>query len=320
MQIPEPSKAGSELSSREPVYRVEATEQGTRIDVYLAGIMSDRASRSQIKKMIESGHITVDGNEVPAHFKVKENNRIRVNWPHVDNSGTKAEEIPLNIVHEDEFLVVVNKAPGMVVHPAHGNLEGTLVNALLYHFQELSDFRNQDPVRPGIVHRLDKDTSGIMVIAKNEKVHASLAKQFKNHTIERVYNTVVKGVVQHDEGLCEEPVGRAFLNRKKVIIRPSGGKNATTFYRVLKRFETASLLEVRPRTGRTHQIRVHMNHEGHPVLGDLLYGVASPWIKRQALHAKSLGFTHPGTKKRVFYDSQLPEDFTSLLAHLEAGS
>lgn len=203
-----------------------------------------------------------------------------------------------------------------MVHPAHGNPSHTLVNALLFHVQSLGNA--YDKVRPGIVHRLDKDTSGLLVVAKNDFAHAHLARQFKEHTIDRVYNAVVRGVIQHDEGVCEEPVGRAFLNRKKIIVRPSGGKEAVTFFRVLRRFANATLVEIRPKTGRTHQIRVHLAHKGHPVLGDLLYGVPFPPLKRQALHALTLGFEQPRTGKWIQLKSELPEDMQELLRFLES--
>jgi len=290
--------------------------EGQRLDVYLAGILAGRFSRSQIKKLIEQGKIQVQGREISAHYRVKKGDVVSVEPALASDDETRAENIPIDIVYEDEDVLVVNKPAGMVVHPACGNLRHTLVNALLYHTQHLSSFG--DAVRPGIVHRLDKETSGILVVAKNNQAHAVLARQFKKHTIERTYNVVVRGVVQHNEGVCEEPVGRAFLNRKKVIIKPSGGKDAVTYFRVVRRFQKATLLEVHPKTGRTHQIRVHMAHLGHPVLGDLLYGVSSPWIVRQALHAVSLGFLHPRTKEKVSFTSRLPQDMEHLLTCLES--
>ena len=214
--------------------------------------------------------------------------------------------------------MAVNKPAGMVVHPAHGNPNHTLVNALLFHVQNLS--HEGDNVRPGIVHRLDKDTSGVMVVAKTDHSHAVLAKQFREHTIERVYHAIVRGVVQHDEGICEEPVGRAFLNRKKVIVKPSGGKEASTHFRVIKRFANASLVEIRPQTGRTHQIRVHFAYMEHPVLGDTFYGIPFPPIRRQALHASSLCFEHPRTQKWLSFTTGLPEDMRELLRFLEKQS
>ncbi len=290
--------------------------EGERLDVYLARALAEHFSRSQIKKLIEEEKIKVSGRNISAHYRVKKDDRIEMELFESQKEETRAEDIPLEILYEDEEVIVVNKPVGMVVHPACGNLRHTLVNALLYHTQQLSS--SGDPVRPGIVHRLDKDTSGILVIAKNNQAHAFLGRQFKKHTIERTYKVVVRGVVQHDEGICEEPVGRAFLNRKKVIVKPSGGKDAVTYYRVLKRFKGATLLEVYPKTGRTHQIRVHMAHLGHPVLGDLFYGVSSPWISRQALHAASLAFLHPRTKQKVSFVSPLPQDMEHLLTCLES--
>ena len=177
----------------------------------------------------------------------------------------------------------------------------------------------QDPSRPGIVHRLDKDTSGVLVVAKNDFTHEELSRQFQEHSIKKIYHAIVKGIVQYDEGICEEPVGRAFMNRKKIIIKPSGGKSAFTYYRVIKRFKKASFVEIRPKTGRTHQIRVHFAHIGHPVLGDSLYGISSKHINRQALHATSIEFKQPRSGKRIYVESDLPEDMKSLIGFLETG-
>ena len=295
---------------------VEPLEAEQRLDVFLADKMSDQHSRSHLQKMIKNGGVLVDGKSVTPHYPVKTGERIHVEKLDMPVEDLPAEAIPLEIVYEDPDCLVVNKAAGMVVHPAHGNPRHTLVNALLFHVQNLGNAK--DTVRPGIVHRLDKDTSGLLVVAKNDYAHAKLAQQFKEHTIDRVYNAIVRGVVQHDEGVCEEPVGRAFLNRKKVVVRPSGGKDAVTFFRVLKRFPNATFVEIRPQTGRTHQIRVHFAHMGHPVLGDALYGVQFPPIKRQALHALTLGFEQPRTKKWIQLTSELPEDMKGLLRFLES--
>ncbi len=297
---------------------VDSSGEGERLDAYLARCLTDRYSRTRIKKMVEDGSIRIEGRRVAAHYHLKAGEKIQLQAPDTEEPATRAEDIPLDILHEDDDLIVVNKPAGMVVHPAHGNLEHTMVNALLFHTRQLSG--TGGPVRPGIVHRLDKDTSGVLVVAKNERAHGILARQFKNHSIERTYMTIVRGVVQHNEGVVEEPVGRAFLNRKKVIIKPSGGKDATTYFSVLQRFPKAdaSLLKIQPQTGRTHQIRVHMAHIGHPVFGDSLYGIASPWINRQALHAAGLGFTHPTSGKRLAFESALPEDMQYLLRQLES--
>lgn len=300
----------------ERLIQVEAEEQGKRLDIYLSGVLADLFSRSQIKKMIDSGGVKVQGSTVSPHYKVKAGEEVRVEIQEETDDGSRAENIPLHILFEDEDLILVNKPAGMVVHPAHGNPHHTLVNALLFHTLSLSE--RGGPARPGIVHRLDKDTSGIMVIAKNDRAHAFLAKQFKNQSIERFYRVIVRGVVQHDQGLCEEAVGRAFLNRKKIIVRPSGGKEALTHFKVLRRFNKATLLEVCPQTGRTHQIRVHMKHIGHPVMGDLFYGVPSPWISRQAVHAFGLGFMHPRTREKIYQESPVPADMLDLLHHLES--
>lgn len=295
--------------------RVDQCDEGERLDIYLAGILADQISRSQIKKLIDEGCIRIGERDVSAHYRVKAGDEILFELTEQEDSGSRAENIPLDILYEDQEVIVVNKSAGMVVHPAHGNLNHTLVNALLYHFPAVG--QQGDPVRPGIVHRLDKDTSGVMVVAKNERAHAYLARQFKSHTIERIYHTLVRGVVQHDEGICEEPVGRAFLNRKKVVVKPSGGKDAITRFRVIRRFHQASLVEVRPQTGRTHQIRVHMAYLGHPVIGDSLYGVKGWGMERQALHALALGFRHPETRKNLYFETPLPADMAGLLARLE---
>lgn len=295
---------------------VAAGEAQQRLDVFLAEKMSDRHSRAHLQKMIKNGAVVVNGLTMTPHYPVKGGDKVRVEKLDAPIEDLPAEAIPLDIVYEDDDCLVVNKSAGMVVHPAHGNPRHTLVNALLFHVQSLGNAA--DKVRPGIVHRLDKDTSGLLVVAKNDHAHDRLARQFKDHTIDRVYNAVVRGVVQHDEGFCDEPVGRAFLNRKKVVIRPSGGKEALTFFKVLKRFKNATFVEIRPKTGRTHQIRVHFAHLGHPVLGDKLYGVPFPPIKRQALHALTLGFEQPRTKKWISLTSELPEDMQGLLRFLQS--
>ncbi len=295
---------------------VSEEKAGLRLDVFLTEELGEMASRSQVKKMIELGRVQVSGHDVTAHYKVKKNDRVFVALIAAPDFQARAENIPIHILYEDDELIVVNKPAGMVVHPAQGNYEHTLVNALLFHSGTLS--KSENAMRPGIVHRLDKDTSGVMVVAKNDRAHRFLAKQFKDHSIERVYHAIVRGVMQHEEGVCEEPVGRAFLNRKKVMIRPTGGKDALTFFRVAKRFSNATLVEVRPKTGRTHQIRVHMSFVGHPVLGDAVYGIPSAFIKRQALHAKVLGFRHPVTREWMIFDADLPEDMRRALARLES--
>lgn len=295
---------------------VTSEDQGQRLDIYLAGLLEEDFSRSRLKKMVEEGLVRVNGKEVRSHYKTKAHDRIEIVGSLTSEIHLSPENIPLDILYEDEDLVVLNKAAGLVVHPGNGNQEHTLVNALLYHISALRE-DCPDALRPGIVHRIDKDTSGILVVAKNEKAHTALAKQFKDHSIERIYYAIVRGVVQHDEGVCEEPVGKAFLSKKKMMIRPTGGKNALTYYKVLKRFANATLLEVTLGTGRTHQIRVHMAHLGHPIWGDMVYGIECRWMHRQALHAKVLGFRHPVTREKLRFETELPEDMKSFLRKLE---
>ncbi len=290
-------------------------ESMERLDLVLARKFPGDFSRTRIKEMIAGGMVLVNGKSVKPHYLVKKGDRVILEVVERENVDTRGEDIPLEILYEDEDLLAVNKPAGMVVHPAYGNFEHTLVNALIHHTRhQLSSLGGT--VRPGIVHRLDKDTSGVIVAAKNDFTHRSLAKQFKAHSLTKVYEAVVKGVVQHDELKCEEAVGRAFLNRKKIIVKPSGGKDALTFFRVLERLKGATYLEARPETGRTHQIRVHLASLGHPVLGDPLYGGFSPLINRHALHAKSLEITHPRTQKRLRFSSKLPEDMKQLLIAL----
>jgi len=296
---------------------VTDVEQGFRVDQFLARHLAQSFSRSQIKRLIEAGEVCVGGAPVPsAHYRIKPGETIEVKWQPKESDETRAEAIPIDIVYEDSDVLVVNKPAGMVVHPAHGNPSHTLVNALLYHVRTLSQAGG--PVRPGLVHRLDKNTSGLLVVAKTDAAHFSLARQFKDHSIDRTYDAIVRGVVQHDEGEIDEPVGRAFLNRKKVVVRPSGGKSALTYFRVKRRFPQATWLEIKPRTGRTHQIRVHLTHIGHPVLGDSFYGVKAIGIDRQALHASALGFLHPRTKEKLHFEAPLPEDMRGLVRLLES--
>lgn len=301
-----------------PAHRVTVEEmfESQRIDRYLAGKMKDVFSRSQLKKIIDEGGVTVHGKKVSAHYAVKFNDVIEVQWEEKSDDLTPAQDIPLTIIHEDKDLLVINKPAGLVVHPANGNPDGTLVNALLYHIKKLSTVGGV--IRPGIVHRLDKDTSGVMLVAKNDKTHAFLAEQFQDRSIERIYKVIVSGIVQHDEGYCEEPVGHAFLNKKKVIVKHAGGKDALTYFKVEERFKDATLLELSLHTGRTHQIRVHMGYLGHPVLGDAIYGTKSPWISRQCVHAYSLGLIHPRTGKKVNFQCPLPADIEKVLEHLRA--
>ncbi len=296
--------------------KVKEEEAEGRLDLFLAKKLASDFSRTRLKEMIHAGQVLVNDKEVKAHYRVREGDRIILEISDRASMDTREESIPLTILHEDEDVLLIDKPAGMVVHPAYGNLEHTLVNALLYHTRhQLSSLGGK--VRPGIVHRLDKETSGVLVVAKNDSAHRFLAKQFKAHSITRIYEAIVKGIVQHDEIRCEEPVGRAFLNRKKVIVKPSGGKQALTYFHVMERFQNATRIEAKPYTGRTHQIRVHLAYLGHPVLGDLIYGGASPLIKRHALHARNLAFVHPRTKEKMSFSSELPHDMQQLLMVLK---
>ena len=301
---------------------VPPEESRTRLDVYLARKHPD-LTRSRIKKLIDEGHILVDGAKVKAGATLVEGTVVRVDVPELKPSGLEPEKIPLDILHEDEDLLVLNKPPHMVVHPAHGHSGGTLVNALLHHCQDLSGIGGV--ARPGIVHRLDKGTSGVMVVAKNDRTHTALSDQFRDHTIQRVYNAGVRGNISQDQGAIDKPLGRHRKDRKKIAAREDG-REARTEYTVITRRGGLSMVELRPGTGRTHQLRVHLSSIGHPVLGDLTYGggtgsvnTADPQLrsilrslKRPALHAQSLAFVHPTSGQEIFFEIDPPADLTDL--------
>jgi len=293
---------------------VREEDAGIRLDIFLANKFVGEFSRSQISRWIKEGKVQVDRKPAKSNLILKPEVLVNIEVDIHRESSAKAENIPLEVVYEDRDILVVNKPAGIVVHPGAGNAKHTLVNALLFHAKTLS--KGSDLFRPGIVHRLDKGTSGLLVIAKNDKAHSELAKQFKDHSIERRYWVIVQGGVEHDELCCEESLGKSPLNRLKVIIEPVSGKPSVSYFTVKERFRNATLLEARLETGRTHQIRVHLKHLGYPVLGDKDYGVPSFHIFRQALHAKTLAFSHPRSGKRLAFDSKLPDDFLSLLGYL----
>ncbi|MEA3560308.1 MAG: RluA family pseudouridine synthase [Candidatus Omnitrophota bacterium] len=296
---------------KEHNFVVGGDESGQRLDHYLAGHLSGLISRSYIQKLIKDGQIKVDNQVSKSHYRLKGGERILVIIPLPVKSEVNPEDIPLNIVYEDEYLIVLNKPAGMVVHPAAGNSSGTLVNALLHYCSDLSGIGGE--LKPGIVHRLDKDTSGLMVVAKKDSAHAALAKQFKDRRINKRYMVIVKGNMALEEGVVDEPIGRNLRQRKKMEVVQAGGKQAVTYYKVIKRIKDFTLLEVIPKTGRTHQIRVHMAYLGHTVMGDSHYGRRSPFIGRQAIHAISLGFYHPAAGKYMEFNSDLPEDMKKLV-------
>ncbi|MBR6613659.1 MAG: RluA family pseudouridine synthase [Clostridia bacterium] len=292
---------------------------GIRIDKYLNEINEDY-TRSFVQKMIEEGNVTVNGKTVKASYKLKKNDVIDIEEIENTELEVEAEDIPLDIVYEDEDLIIVNKAKGMVVHPGNGNYTGTLVNALLFtHKDRLSAINGV--VRPGIVHRIDKDTSGIIVVAKNDKAHKTLSSAFKVHNITRKYIAVVKGIVEKDNIKIDLPIGRSTTDRIKMAVTEKNSREAITHIKVLKRFYESgyTLVEAKLETGRTHQIRVHMSYIGHPLLGDDTYGPAKNefGISGQVLHAKTLGFNHPTTGKYIEFEQEEPEEFKEILNKLK---
>jgi 23S rRNA pseudouridine1911/1915/1917 synthase len=334
------------MTSPEQTITVPPGKIRERLDIYLTHHI-ENATRAKVQEAIRQGCVTVDGNTVKPSYKISPNEIIIIRLPVSTPPDVVAEEIPLDIVYEDEFLIVLNKAAGMVTHPAYANYSGTLVNALMHYCRGHLSQVNNDPssgsfARPGIVHRLDKDTSGLMVVAKDDNTHARLAKQFSTRDIGREYWAIVWGVFSGSSrkknqaltGTIDAPLGRSTSDRKKVAV-VDGGKAAITDYKVLEEFQYLSLVQCKLRTGRTHQIRVHMAHIGHPVFGDATYGGRKiSWgdmgvkqkkevhemlelMPRQALHAKTIGFIHPATQERVSFDSELPEDMQKVLEYLK---
>lgn len=292
-------------------------ETAERIDKYLSDKMAD-FSRSRIQKLLDDGQVLVNGNVVKANYKLRAGEEITVQVPQAVPVAILAENIPLDIVYEDSDILIVNKPKGMVVHPAPGHNSGTLVNALMYHCGDRLSGIN-GVVRPGIVHRIDMNTTGLLVVCKNDFSHNFIADQLKVHSITRKYHAIVHNSLKDDEGTICAPIGRDNGNRKKMAINLKNGKDAITHYRVLERLGNYSYIECELETGRTHQIRVHMTSIGHPLLGDDVYGPKNcPYhLQGQTLHAKTLGFIHPTTKQYMEFDSELPEYFTKLL-HLLA--
>ncbi|EOB3455526.1 RluA family pseudouridine synthase [Enterococcus hirae] len=288
------------------------TETG-RIDKVLTGLFNDY-SRSQIQLWLKDGAVSVNGQVVKANYKVKKNDEIVIAVPEPETLSIEAEDIPLEIVYEDEVVAVVNKPQGMVVHPSAGHPNGTMVNALMYHVKDLSSINGV--IRPGIVHRIDKDTSGLLMVAKNDLAHESLAKQLKDKTSLRKYVALVHGVIPHEKGTINAPIGRSKVNRKMQAVREDG-KPAVTHFNVLERFNDFTLVELTLETGRTHQIRVHMKYIGYPLAGDPVYG-PSKTLKGngQFLHAKLLGFTHPITGQKMVFEAPLPTIFEKTLEKL----
>ncbi len=294
---------------------VEKEDANKRIDAYIA--KSANISRVNAQRLISEGKILVNGKSVKHSYKTQENDEITMEQEEPKEVELKAENIPLEIIYEDKDIIVVNKPKGMVVHPANGNPDGTLVNAVMAICKDsLSGIGGE--LRPGIVHRLDKDTSGIIIVAKNDKAHINLSEQIKNHKIEKTYIALVKGNVKENQATINMPIGRSNKDRKKMAVTKNG-KTAITHFKVLQRYDKYTLLEVKIETGRTHQIRVHLSQIGYPIVGDMVYSNGkNEWgIEGQCLHAKSLKFKHPITGKEMYLEAPLPEYFQKILHELD---
>ena len=298
-------------------FRIEEAIAGERIDKFLSDSLPD-VSRSYIQKLIKDGQVTVNQKTVKSNYKLNTGDLLSMEEPELQEPDIEAEDIPLDILYEDSDLLIINKPKGMVVHPSAGHYSGTLVNALMHYCKEdLSGINGV--LRPGIVHRIDMDTTGSLLVCKNDFTHNHIAEQLKVHSITRVYHAIVHGVIKDDEGTINAPIGRHPIDRKKMSINHKNGKEAVTHYKVLKRFKNFTYIECRLETGRTHQIRVHMSSIGHPLLGDSVYGPAkSPYkLQGQTLHAKTIGIIHPRTEEYVEVNAPLPEYFSDLLKKLE---
>ncbi|MDD4178441.1 MAG: RluA family pseudouridine synthase [Candidatus Margulisbacteria bacterium] len=300
---------------------VRPEQKGTRLDLFLSLITELDVSRSHVKKLIEDGQVTVNGQAAEPSYKIKNDDRVKIVIPPPPENATLPENIPLNIIFEDNDVIVINKPKGLVVHPAPGNRSGTLVNALLAHCDHLATVGA--PLRPGIVHRLDKDTSGVLVVAKTDQAYRSLIKQIKDRTVEKTYLALVHGTLKNNSGIIDARIGRHPVQRMKMaVIERTGGKSqgsrgrdALTTYKVIKRAAKYSLLEVKIKTGRTHQIRVHLSHLGHPVVGDQTYGKKRDEFNAagQLLHAYKLSFNHPTTGERVEFKAEMPDEMKRIV-------
>lgn len=292
-------------------YNVESEYKDSRLDVFLSKQLENK-SRSFIQNLIEAEKVLVNSKVKKSNYKLKEGDIVEIEIPEPVFLDIKAEAIPLDILYEDSDVIVVNKPQGMVVHPASGVYEGTLVNALLYHCKDLSGINGV--TRPGIVHRIDKDTSGVIVVAKNDAAHNKLSEQFKEHSMKRVYVALVEGIVKQEEGTVDAPLARHPIDRIKIAV-VRDGRRAVTHYKVIERYKAYTLIECRLETGRTYQIRVHMSHIAHPLVGDPVYGYKKQRfnLEGQMLHAKILGFIHPRTNEYMEFESDIPEHFKKVL-------
>lgn len=298
-------------------FLVSQETAGTRVDKLLADSM-DGFTRSGIQHLLSEGNVTCGAKPITKNYKCREGDEIKVFVPDAKPLDVEAQDIPIDIVYEDEYLLVVNKPKGMVVHPANGNYDGTLVNALMHHCGDSLSGIN-GVIRPGIVHRIDKDTSGLLIVAKTDAAHIGLAEQIKEHSFTRAYEAVVYGNIKDDEGTICQPIGRNPKDRKKMAVVYTNSKPATTHYKVLQRFGNFTHIRCVLETGRTHQIRVHMAFIGHPIAGDSVYGPKKviTELNGQCLHAKQIGFVHPITKEYMEFESDLPEYFTKFLTKLK---
>lgn len=302
---------------KEEQFTIQENDTGTRIDVFLSKKL-ENISRSYIQKLIKDNDITVNGVTVKANYKVNMNDIIKVSIPELAEPDILPEKIPLDILYEDKDILIVNKPKGMVVHPCPGHYSGTLVNALMnYCKEDLSGINGV--MRPGIVHRIDMDTTGSLLVCKNDFAHQKLAEDLKIHNIKRIYHAIVHGIIKEDEGIIDAPIGRHSVDRKKMSINYKNGKDAITHYKVLKRFSNYTYIECQLETGRTHQIRVHMASIHHALVGDTVYGPAKSafHLQGQTLHAKILGIHHPRTNEYLEIDAPLPTYFIDLLDKLD---
>ena len=297
-------------------YIVSQEEKGKRLDTYIPSVDTD-ITRTSAQRLIEDGNILVNGKNAKVSYKIQENDKISVEIPEPKQIELKAQNIPIEIVYEDSDIIVVNKPKGMVVHPANGNPDGTLVNAIMAICKDsLSGIGGE--IRPGIVHRIDKDTSGLLIVAKNDNAHVKMSEQIKNHEVKKTYIALVRGVFKENEATIDMPIGRSTSDRKKMAINKNG-KNAITHIKVLKRFDKYTLLKVNIETGRTHQIRVHLSHIGYPIVGDYTYsnGKNEFDVIGQCLHAQKLEFKHPITQKDMCLEAELPQYFKDILDKLK---
>ena len=297
-------------------YIVSQEEKGKRLDTYIPSVDTD-ITRTSAQRLIEDGNILVNGKNAKVSYKIQENDKISVEIPEPKQIELKAQNIPIEIIYEDSDIIVVNKPKGMVVHPANGNPDGTLVNAIMAICKDcLSGIGGE--IRPGIVHRIDKDTSGLLIVAKNDNAHVKMSEQIKNHEVKKTYIALVRGIFKENEATIDMPIGRSTSDRKKMAVNKNG-KNAITHIKVLKRFDKYTLLKVNIETGRTHQIRVHLSHIGYPIVGDYTYsnGKNEFDVIGQCLHAQKLEFKHPITQKDMCLEAELPQYFKDILDKLK---